>query len=263
MYKFWMTYTSIRGKSYGAAAPAGDGVHVRGNDTGAMITPRDRNGHAEFDVYMTTGSSQEGLSVHLGTVQGTPGGPLWVPAGDPGKVPARVGAMPVTAAIPMRAWSPAGDQPDEYACTVIAGRWPSGTPFYSALLARRDPDGVTWKTDRSPFELPRLSQDEAIAAMIRAAGHTPAQARSRREIDADIDRWAFGGSSGRPEVPEEAPRPAGFRMDDAEALVVTAGELWTALGGEDPTGGNLSELQVNLLEQAADRNDDAMGGSES
>ena len=94
----------------------------------------------------------------------------------------------------------------------------------------------------------------------------PAPARTRDDTGRDIDRIAFGmdaGSSGRPEDQAAGePRPAGFRMDDAETLIVTAGELWEALGRQDPTG-NLSELQVNLLAQAADRNDDAMCGGGS
>jgi hypothetical protein len=80
--RFWLSYTGGRGSVQRHGIPAGDGVHPRGWNAGARVTPRVRDDRDEFDVYMTTGSHDSGHSVHLGTVRDTPDGPAWEPAGQ-------------------------------------------------------------------------------------------------------------------------------------------------------------------------------------
>ncbi len=182
--RFWLSYTGGRESKQEHGISPGYGVHVRGWNTGIRITPRVRS-RDEFDVYLTTGSHNEGRSVQLGTVHNTPDGPVWEPEtkpGKPGKIPVRVRtaghpsdqyAMLVVAAIPVQAHLNKTD-PDEYACVVISGSWASGRePTFGTVLATRDGDG--WVTDSRAYDMGPLgcprSLVGAVTEMIRMAGH--------------------------------------------------------------------------------------------
>ena len=81
--RFYTSYTNRRHNSYGAGTLAGYDVHTRGWDAGVRVTPREAGPDGkqdDFDVHMTTGSHESGHNTHLGTVHGTPDGPVWEPA---------------------------------------------------------------------------------------------------------------------------------------------------------------------------------------
>lgn len=87
-FRFWMSYKSVRGKSYGAGIEAGNPVHVRGWDAGVEVVPKilttDPTGRPQnrdvFDIYTTKGSNGGmGGRILLGRVAGTPEGPRFYP----------------------------------------------------------------------------------------------------------------------------------------------------------------------------------------
>lgn len=181
--RFYTSYTNRRHNSYGAGILGGDPVHTRGWNAGVSVTAYDDSGRDSFVVRMTHGSHEGGLSTDLGTVRDTPDGPRWEPADKPGpaRVPVRVRTsghptdrytLPVIAAIPMQSHRNETD-PDEYACAVGTGRWPSGEPTFGTIVATRD--GDHWVTESSAYDMGPLGRPRsltgAVSEMIRLAGH--------------------------------------------------------------------------------------------
>lgn len=92
--RFWLSYKSVRGKSYGTGLDKGEAVHVRGWDVGVEVVPRvltttpagqpqDRD---VLDVYTTRGSNGGmGRRVRIGRVATYMGEPRFFPADDNGQ----------------------------------------------------------------------------------------------------------------------------------------------------------------------------------
>jgi len=83
-FRFWMSYTSKNGKSYGAGIAPGYGVHVRGWNAGVKVTPReylnsDNKDTDAFEVYVTAGSHGGARDIRLGRVLDTKDGAVWMP----------------------------------------------------------------------------------------------------------------------------------------------------------------------------------------
>jgi len=82
--RFYSSYTNRRGTDCGAAPRDGSAVHTRGWNAGVRVYPGadEGTGADEFAVFMTTGShGAGGHDVCIGTVQDTPAGPVFIPAG--------------------------------------------------------------------------------------------------------------------------------------------------------------------------------------
>lgn len=170
--RFYTSYTSRRHNTRGQAILAGDPVHTRGWDAGVKVTARgSRVSHDYFDVYMTGGSHDAHGSVHVGTVSDTPDGPRWTPAGPPAVIPVQADGKPVIMAIPVSSHLNQ-EEPAEYACVVLAGRWPSGEPrFGTARLTHDDNDKWT-VTEHSDYWNTPMTQTQAVTEMVEMTGHS-------------------------------------------------------------------------------------------
>ena len=170
--RFWLSYTGGRGSSQGHGILSGDPVHTRGWDAGVKVTARgSRISRDEFNIHMTTGSHESGRDVQLGTVSDTPDGPRWTPAGPPAVIPVAAGTVPVIAAIPVNSHLNRAT-PAEYACVVLAGRWPSGESRFGTARITRGEAGEWTVTEHSDYWDAPMSQTQAVTAMVEMTGHS-------------------------------------------------------------------------------------------
>lgn len=74
--RLYHSYTSKRGKVYGAGIADNGQAHTRGWDAGVMVVPHSpKNGADWFEVYMTWGSNGAGGKTLIGTVVDGEDGP--------------------------------------------------------------------------------------------------------------------------------------------------------------------------------------------
>jgi hypothetical protein len=179
---FYANWTNARGSRHDASLANGSSAHLRGWDAGVRVTPRNAMGSSygkryseqdRIELAMTSGSrgENEGRVTALGRIVATPDGPRWEPAGPRALVPAAADGQPVIAAIPVNSHLNR-PEPTEYACVVLAGRWPSGEPRFGTARLFREPSEEWTVTEHSDYWDAPMSQTEATTRMVEMTGHS-------------------------------------------------------------------------------------------